>query len=93
VTLTKRAVNTTNSEFDFTYKFDGLFYYLYPNNNQAVAIWNQIEQAFENCVIPFQAWPSVKAQIKAAGYSVRQRNPRAVASALTDAELLKALME
>jgi len=57
---------------DFNFTTDGYFTRIKPNNEQAVAIWNQINEVFEGCVIPVSAWGGVKHQLKQAGYSVRK---------------------
>lgn len=75
---------------DFNFSFDGMFYRLLPNNAQAVAIFNQIAEDFEGCVIPLHAFPSVKLQLKQAGYSVRKVPP--VSAKVDDDALLAELL-
>ena len=66
---------------DMTFIDDGMFVTLMPNNPDAEKAWNLINEAFPGCSIPFTAWPSVKSQLKAAGYSVRkQRKMKPVTS-------------
>lgn len=57
---------------DFNFTSDGYFTRITPNNDQAVSVWNQINEVFEGCVIPVSAWGGVKLQLKQAGYSVRK---------------------
>ena len=52
--------------------------------------WCLINEAFPGCAVPFTAWPSVKSQLKAAGYSVRKQRKM---KPLTDEELDKMLAE
>lgn len=66
---------------DMTFIDNGMFVTLMPNNPDAEKAWNIISEAFPGCSIPFTAWPSVKSQLKAAGYSVRkQRKMKPVTS-------------
>lgn len=60
---------------DFNYTTDGAYFTLYPNNSEAEIIWAQIEDHFKGR-IPFTAWPSVKHQIREAGYTVRKTRRR-----------------
>ena len=75
---------------DMTFIDNGMFVTLMPNNPDAEKAWNLINEAFPGCSIPFTAWPSVKSQLKAAGYSVRKQRKM---KTLTDAELDKMLAE
>lgn len=74
---------------DFNYIDRGFDVSLWPNNEQAKAIWNQIHETFPDCNIPLSAWPSVKHQLKEAGYTVRKQRKSKVN--YTDDELLKQL--
>lgn len=66
---------------DMTFIDNGMFVTLMPNNPDAEKAWNLINEAFSGCSIPFTAWPSIKSQLKAAGYSVRkQRKTKPVTS-------------
>lgn len=66
---------------DMTFIDNGMFVTLMPNNPDAEKAWNIISEAFPGYSIPFTAWPSVKSQLKAAGYSVRkQRKMKPVTS-------------
>ena len=57
---------------DMTFIDNGMFVNLMPNNTDAEKAWCLISEAFPGCSIPFTAWPSVKSQLKATGYSVRK---------------------
>ena len=73
---------------DMTFIDDGMFVTLMPNNPDAEKAWNLINEAFPGCSVPFTAWPSVKSQLKAAGYSVRkQRKMKPVTSEEIDVRL------
>ena len=75
---------------DMTFIDDGMFVTLMPNNPDAEKAWCLISEAFPGCSIPFTAWPSVKSQLKAAGYSVRkQRKMKPVTSEELDGLLAK----
>lgn len=75
---------------DMTFIDNGMFVTLMSNNPDAEKAWCLISKAFPGCSIPFTAWPSVKSQLKAAGYSVRKQRKM---KPLTDAELDKMLAE
>ena len=75
---------------DMTFIDDGMFVTLMPNNPDAEKAWNLINEAFPGCSVPFTAWPSVKSQLKAAGYSVRKQRKM---KPMTDVELDKMLAE
>lgn len=76
------------AQADFNYTCDGLFYRLLPNNTAAEWIWRGIAAVFEGGVIDASAWGSIKAQLKEAGYTVREGLQSA---AISDDELLAAL--
>jgi len=71
---------------DFNFIDLGFYVSLYPNNPQAEAIWTEIHEHFTDCNIPRSAWPSVKHQLKEAGYTVRKQRRAKVN--YTDDELL-----
>lgn len=75
---------------DMTFIDNGMFVTLMPNNPDAEKAWCLISEAFPGCSIPFTAWPSVKSQLKEAGYSVRKQRKM---KPLTDKELDKMLAE
>ena len=75
---------------DMTFVDNGMFVTLIPNNTEAEKAWCLISEAFPDCSVPFTAWPSVKSQLKAAGYSVRKQRKM---KPMTDAELDKMLAE
>lgn len=75
---------------DMTFIDNGMFVNLVPNNTDAEKAWCLINEAFPGCSVPFTAWPSVKSQLKAAGYSVRKQRKM---KPLTDKELDKMLAE
>lgn len=74
---------------DFNYIDLGFYVALYPNNDQAEEAWNQIHAHFPDCKIPVTAWPSVRHQLKAAGYKVRKQRKAKIR--YTDDELLTQL--
>lgn len=74
---------------DFNFIDFGFYVSLYPNNSQAEEIWNEIHAHFPDCNIPQSAWPSVKHQLKAAGYSVRKQRKAKIN--YTDDQLLTEL--
>ena len=75
---------------DMTFIDDGMFVTLMPNNPDAEKAWCLISEAFPGCSVPFTACPSVKSQLKAAGYSVRKQRKM---KPMTDVELDKMLAE
>lgn len=75
---------------DMNFIDNGLFINLVPNNKPAEDTWALIDKAFPGCSIPFTAWPSIKSQLKNAGYSVRKLRKM---KPLTDKELDRMLEE
>lgn len=76
---------------DFHFTFDGFFYKLLPNNNgQAAELWNQVADVYPGGAIPRSAWAGLRAQIVAAGYSVRKA-PSRRNDEISDDALLAAL--
>jgi hypothetical protein len=73
---------------DFTYRADGEFVQLLPENPAAVAAWNDIAAQTDGTgKILAPHWPAVARQLRAAGYSVRKARPVAE----SDSELLRGL--
>lgn len=73
---------------DMNFMSDGYFVSLFPNNEQAQRVWNEINEHFEGGKVPVHAWVSVKEQIQSAGYSVRKGSAK---FKLSDDAILKAL--
>lgn len=58
---------------DFNYIDSNLHITLIPNNDEAVAVWNEIAEYFGgNAKFPFHMKPSIFKQIKDAGYTIRK---------------------
>lgn len=76
---------------DLTYRFDGNWYHLLPQNEQAENAWRLIAASFDSGVVPVSAWASVWAQLRHAGYSVRKAGAGAVKHAISDDDLLAEL--
>lgn len=59
---------------DFTYRDDGVFTSIMPETPQAVEAWNTViaPQTDDTGKVLSIHFPSVKAQLEAAGYSVRK---------------------
>ena len=57
---------------DFHTMKDGYYVRLMPNNEQAQGVYAQIDENFKGGVIPRGAWAQVRAQIVAAGYTLRK---------------------
>lgn len=60
---------------DFYWTFDGFFFRLIPQNDQADTAWRQIEAVFERGAIPCTVWASTRAQLRKAGYTVHKTKP------------------
>lgn len=80
---------------DITYTTDGFTVRIFPNNPQAEEVWNTIaaHPATSNGVIPSYMWPSIRKQIKDAGYSVRKLSSRSQRGVASDDSLLSDLSE
>lgn len=74
---------------DLTYTDDGLFLTLIPHTDAGEAAWGQIFEASGGK--PPATWlPGIKAQLRAAGITIRKGHPK-VKIDYTDEELLTAL--
>lgn len=75
---------------DLTYTTDSLFARFLPETPPGVDVWRQMNAADNGDVVLLQHLPSVLAQIRAAGYTVRKaQRGRAVAN---DDQLLNELV-
>lgn len=57
---------------DFEYTNDGFWIRLYPNNEQAIEAFNHIINQTGESTWPSHWLPSIKEQLKKAGYSIRK---------------------
>jgi len=75
---------------DFTYREDreAQAIRLYPENDQARVNWNKLHEFYGFGGCPIHHWPSVKAQLKRAGYTVRKARPVKIDTDSLLAELL-----
>ena len=57
---------------DLNWLTNGVYYRLVPNTPAGEYIFNEICKYYPDAEVPFHAWPSVKTQIKEAGYTLRK---------------------
>lgn len=72
---------------DFSYINDGLFISLFPNNEQAKDISNEIWESLGG-KIPVNIWPNVKHQLEEANYTINKSS----SSSDTNEEILSQLL-
>lgn len=64
------------SKPDFNYTNHGFFVRLYPNNDKAVEAYNIIAKWANDGAIMVNAWPSVRNQLREAGYTIHIQKPK-----------------
>lgn len=57
---------------DLTYTTNGFYISLLANTDAGVSAFNEIAKTFERGVLPAHMLPSLKAQLKNAGYTIRK---------------------
>lgn len=80
----------TDMAADFTYRFDGMFYCVMPENKQAEALYNMnAATGWHGKMLPAE-FEVFRRDIRRTGWSLRKA-PKLRASAVHDAKLLEAL--
>lgn len=61
-----------NRKTDLNYISNGFFVTFLPNTDAGREAWNEMRKHDENAKFPIHMLPSIKQQLKKAGYSVRK---------------------